>query len=104
MKLTTSIVPELVWYKCYSSCTIKQALLHALQNAKDNLLTLPDIWRIKVNWNRLLGSYWDSIRHLRKEWFQIETKTKLVDWIMCSTYTLKNPTHNPDESELFNQL
>ena len=95
MKISTS--PRFVIYTDYSDCTIKQALLHSLQNAEDNLLTLPEIGSIRVNWNRLLGSYWDSIRHLRKEWFQIETKTKLVDWIMCSTYTLKNPTHNPTE-------
>lgn len=102
MKISTS--PRFVIYTDYSDCTIKQALLHALKTAENNMLTLPEIGSIRVNWNRLLGSYWDSIRHLRKEWFQIETKTKLVDWIMCSTYTLKNPTHNPDESELFNNI
>ena len=104
MIIKNSIIPTLVWYTDYEWVTIKQALLHALQTAEDNLLTLPEIGSIRVNWNRLLGSYWDSIRHLRKEWFQIETKTKLVDWIMCSTYTLKNPTHNPTESDLFNQI
>ena len=102
MKISTS--PRFVIYTDYSECTIKQALLHALQTAEDNLLTLPQIGNIRVNWNRLLGSYWDSIRHLRKEWFQIETKTKLVDWVMCSTYRLINKEFSPSDSDLFNQL
>lgn len=49
MKVTTSLIPELVWYKEYSACTIRDALLHALQYAPDNTLTLPEIGNLKVN-------------------------------------------------------
>ena len=102
MKISTS--PRFVVYTDYSECTIKEALLHALQTAENNMLTLPQIGNIRVNWNRITWSYWHAKMLLNRQWFQIENKTKLVDWIMCSTYTLKNPTHNPTESDLFNQI
>jgi len=98
MKLTTSIVPELVWYKCYTDCNIKSAILDSLIRAKDNTLSLPDIWKIKVNWNRLLGSYGDAIRNLRKQGYKIETKVyhNPKKKITVVTYQLLNPTFNSD--------
>jgi len=57
MKISTSLLPELVWYKQYSDCTVEQALLQSFIDAPDNMLSLPDIGKIKVNGNRLLGSY-----------------------------------------------
>ena len=57
MRITTSLIPELVFYTNYSDCTIRDALLYALQHAPNNTLTLPEIGNIKVNGNRLLGSY-----------------------------------------------
>jgi hypothetical protein len=41
MKITTSLVPKLVWYTNYEDCTVYEALLQALKDAPDNLLTLP---------------------------------------------------------------
>lgn len=91
MKITTSF-PELVFYKCYSDCTVEQAILNELIEKKT--LTLPDINRIRVNWNSLVGSYWSAIRHLRKKGYNIETKVyhDRHKHITKSSYTLLNPT------------
>lgn len=103
MKVTTSLIPELVFYTKYSDCTITEALLHAFQNSKWNTLSLPDIGNIKVNWNRLLGSYWKNIQNLRRQGYDIETNIyhDTHKHITRSSYTLKNPTHSPTESDLF---
>lgn len=96
MKVTTSLIPTLVFYTCYEDCTISEAILHALKGAKNNTLTLTDIGNMKVNWNRLLGSYSDAIRILRNQGYNIEMvqyhhpKKKLT----CVTYTLHNPTYS----------
>lgn len=102
MKITTSLIPELVWYTCYSECTVEQWLLQAFIDAPDYTLSLPDIWKIKVNWNRLIWSYWKAIMSLRKKWYDIETNVfhDIHKHITRSYYTLKNPTHNPDEAEI----
>lgn len=106
MKVTTSLIPELVFYTKYIDCTITEALLHAFQNSKWNTLSLPDIGNIKVNWNRLLGSYWDAIRNLRKQGYDIEMISYHNPYkkITCVTYTLKNPNFSPDSSEQFNNI
>lgn len=105
MKISTSLVPELVWYKCYSDCTITEALLHAFRDAENNTLTLPDIWRIKVNNNRLLGSYGHSIMELRRKWYDIKTYvTHDKNHITTSQYTLENPDFSPSDSEQFNNI
>lgn len=100
MKISTSI--RIVCYTDYSDCNIREALLYSLQN--NEVLTLPMIWKIRVNKNRLLGSYWNEIRNLRKQGYQIETKMKLVDWVMCSTYRLINKEFSPSDSDNFNQI
>lgn len=106
MKISQSLVPELVWYKHFDDCTIRDAILYSLQHAKNNTLSLVDIWKIKVNWNRLLWSYGDAIRDLRKQWYRIEMKMyhHPKKKITCVTYRLENPTHNPDWSEQFNNI
>jgi hypothetical protein len=43
MKISTSMIPSVVWYVEYTDCTVYEALLQALKNAPDNLLTLPMI-------------------------------------------------------------
>ena len=98
MKVTTSLIPELVFYTKYIDCTITEALLHAFQNSKWNTLSLPDIGNIKVNWNRLLGSYWKVIQNLRNEGYKIETKVyrNPKKKITVVTYQLLNPTFNSD--------
>lgn len=106
MKVTTSLIPELVFYTKYSDCTITEALLHAFQNSKWNTLSLPDIGNIKVNWNRLLGSYWKNIQNLRRQGYDIEmvqyhNRYKNITEV---TYTLKNPSFSPTESDLFNNI
>lgn len=106
MRISTSLLPELVWYKCYTECTIEQALLRSFIDAPDNILSLPDIWKIKVNGNRLLWSYWHAIMTLRRKGYNIKMKSyhHPKKKITCVTYELKNPTHNPSESDLFNQI
>jgi len=93
MKVTTSLIPEFVFYRNYSDCTIEQALLHAFFTSENNTLTLPEINKIKVNWNSLVWSYWSAIRYLRKKGYNIVTTTKhLKNHITISKYELKNPT------------
>lgn len=96
MIIKNSIIPTLVWYTDYEWVTIKEALLHALQTAPNNKLTLPAIWCIRVNKNRILWSYWHAKMELVREWYDIENKMELVWWIMHSVYTLNNPHYNPD--------
>ena len=98
MLIKTSLVPSLTWYTEYSGCSIKEALLYALQHAPNNTLSLVDIGNIKVNWNRLLGSYWDAIRNLRREWFKIDTLVYHDPYrkITKSSYHLSNPLYNPE--------
>lgn len=98
MKISTS--PRVIIYTDYTECSIREALLHALQTAKNNVLTLPQIWNIRVNWNRITWSYWHAKMQLVRKGYNIENKKELVDWIMCSTYTLKNPTFSPEDVEI----
>jgi len=49
MKISTSLFPEIVFYRLYSDCTVEQALLQSFIDAPDNMLSLPDIGKIKVN-------------------------------------------------------
>lgn len=96
MRISTSYFPTLVWYTNYEWCKISEALLRAFIDAPDNLLTLPAIGNIKVNWNRLLGSYWSAIRDLRKQGYKITTITKHhKNHITTSEYKLTNPLFNP---------
>ena len=106
MKVTTSLIPTLVFYTCYEDCTISEAILHALKGAKNNTLTLTDIGDMKVNWNRLLGSYSDAIRILRNQGYNIENKVShdFKKNITKSLYTLKNKDFSPTESDLFNTI
>ena len=96
MRISTSLLPELVFYRCYSDCTIEQALLRSFIDAPDNMLSLPDIWKIKVNGNRLLWSYWKAIMTLRRKWYNIEMKQyhHPKKKITCVTYKLENPTYS----------
>ena len=96
MKITTSLIPELVWYTHYEWCTIKDALLYELRNNPDNVLPLPRIGKIKVNWNKLLWSYWKAIETLKKEGYQIENVVyhDVKKHITRSIYILKNPTYS----------
>lgn len=100
----TSIIPTLVWYIDYEWVTIEDAILNQLIEKKT--LTLPDINRIRVNWNCLVWSYWSAIRTLRKKGYNIETNVyhDTHKHITRSSYILKNPTHSPTESDLFNQI
>lgn len=92
MKKYTSMIPSLVFYVDYYDCNIEDAILNELIEKKT--LTLPDINRIRVNWNSLVGSYWSAIRHLRKKGYNIETKVyhDIHKHITKSSYTLLNPT------------
>ena len=98
MKISTSLFPELVFYRLYSDCTVEQALLQSFIDAPDNMLLLPDIGKIKVNWNRLLGSYWQAIMRLRRKGYNIEMKQyhHPKKKITCVTYELKNPMYSWD--------
>ncbi len=106
MKISQSLIPEVVFYKEFSDCTIQEALLYSLQHAKNQTLTLPEIWRIKVNWNKLLWSYWKAIERLRKEGYQIENVVyhDVKKHITRSTYILKNKDFSPSDSEQFNNI
>lgn len=106
MRITTSLIPDIVFYTKYTDCTIADALLHSFQNAKNNTLSLCDIGNIKVNWNRLIGSYWKNIQNLRRKGYDIEmvqyhNRYKNITEV---TYTLKNPSFSPDSSEQFNNI
>jgi hypothetical protein len=57
MKISTSLIPEITLFTHFSECTITQAILYSFQHAKNNTLSLVDIGKIKVNKNKLLGSY-----------------------------------------------
>ena len=94
MKITTSI--RTIVYTDFSECTIKEAFLYSLIHAPTNKLTLPAIWCIRVNKNRILWSYWHAKMELVREWYDIENKMELIWWIMHSVYTLKNPTFSWD--------
>lgn len=95
------MIPSFIYYVDYSGCTIEEAILSEFINRWT--LTLPDINRIRVNWNSLVGSYWSAIRNLRKKGYNIETNVyhDTHKHITRSSYTLKNPTHNHTESDLF---
>lgn len=93
MKISTS--PRFVVYTDFTDCTIKQALLHSLQTAEDNLLTLNTIWNMRVNGNRLIWSYGKAIQLLRNDGYNIVTTTKhLKNNITTSEYKLLNPFYN----------
>lgn len=100
MKKYTSMIPSLVFYVDYSDCTIQEALLNELIEKKT--LTLPEINRIRVNWNSLVWSYWKAIMSLRKKWYDIETTVfhDIHKHITRSSYTLKNPTFSPEDAEI----
>lgn len=100
----TSIIPTFVFFVDFYNCTIEDAILNQLIEKKT--LTLPDINRIRVNWNSLVGSYWSAIRNLRKKGYNIETNVyhDTHKHITRSSYRLLNPTHNPTESDLFNNI
>ena len=101
MKISTSMIPSVVWYVEYTDCTVYEALLQALKNAPDNLLTLPMIWDMKVNWNRLIWSYGKAIQILRDQWYNIKTTTKhFKNHVTTSEYKLLNPDFSPSDSDL----
>lgn len=90
----TSIIPSFVFFVDFYNCTIEDAILNQLIEKKT--LTLPDINRIRVNWNSLVGSYWSAIRTLRKKWYNIETNVyhDTHKHITRSSYRLLNPTYS----------
>ena len=98
MKISTSLIPEITWFTHFSECTIREAILYRFQHAKNNTLSLVDIGKIKVNKNKLLGSYWSAIRELRNMGYRIETVTyhHPKKKVTCVTYKLDNPLFNPD--------
>lgn len=96
MKISNSIIPSIVFYTSYTDCTIQQALLHALQHSKDNILRLDEVWNIKVNGSRIIGSYWKAFENLNKMWYRIKNTTKFINNRLHSWYHLENPTYNPE--------
>jgi hypothetical protein len=98
MKISTSVIPELVFYKNFSECTIKEALLYAFQHAENNTITLSQIGSIKVNGNRLLWSYGKAIQNLRREGYKIDTLVYHDPHkkITRSSYHIENPLYNPE--------
>lgn len=95
MKRTTSIIPCPVWFVDYSDCTIIDALLSEFRLSENNTLTLPQLNRIRVNGNALVGSYWHAIMQLRKMWFHIKTEVyhDPKKKITRSKYILENPNY-----------
>lgn len=94
MKITTKISIEI--YKCYSECTIEEWILQSFKDAPNNTLSLPDIGKIKVNWNKLIWSYSKAIMTLRKKWYAIKTTIYHDSYkkVTRVIYKLENPTYS----------
>jgi hypothetical protein len=97
MKRSTSF-PTIVCYTKYSDCQIKDALL-AEMRYRGNIITLPQIGNMLVNWFRLLGSYGKAFEKLRKMGYDIETVVSQKDKHTITKYVLKNPNFNSTSYE-----
>lgn len=60
----------------YEDCTIGEAILYAIRTAENHTLTLPEINRIKVNGNSLVGSYGHAIMKLNRKGHKIVNHMK----------------------------
>jgi hypothetical protein len=98
MKRSTSLIPTVVFYTKYIDCQIKDALL-AEMRYRGNVITLPQIGNMLVNWFRLLGSYGKAFEKLRKMWYDIETVVSQKDKHTITKYVLKNPNFNATDYE-----